>query len=512
MALTILLLLLFTVLLLAYGWRNRYFLYFALLVLAAALSMLSLTVEIAKVSNYLVPANYLIRPLETRLYALFHFGFALPLSTLLLLRNVGIAVYFGGIVCFVQSFSSSIRLDSTVSSRRRLSLRYVPLIGFPALFFVFYHPQTAFFLFHLYHGGRMPHLDRVIGILDAAMTAGVLLYLLWPVLFLLINYRKGRMTLLSGYLLRLAVALFVLNTSFFIMFFTGVFRVSCDDVLRYGFWRFSLPTQIPVFYSSVLPFFTFAVIAAVFLMLMHLHDDHLFNFIKFHGIRKNLNALYANVRNVMHSEKNLLFTIRILAQDALDSDPDGPQAEKLQKILNLCSRNMDDLTRTLYDAHDMNVNTMRNDFVSAVETAIADLRIPENIRIERNYSCETLPLFFDMYHMVHAISNVLSNSLDALSGVEREEPTISLDLYASRNWVYFSVWDNGCGIPARILHKVDRPYVSTKNKKNSWGIGLSYVYSVIRAHYGQMRIRSREGEYTRVEILLSRTRRRRKKP
>ena len=46
----------------------------------------------------------------------------------------------------------------------------------------------------------------------------------------------------------------------------------------------------------------------------------------------------------------------------------------------------------------------------------------------------------------------------------------------------------------------------TKNKKNSWGIGLSYVFSVVRAHYGQMHIRSRQGEYTRVEILLPRTR------
>ncbi len=111
--------------------------------------------------------------------------------------------------------------------------------------------------------------------------------------------------------------------------------------------------------------------------------------------------------------------------------------------------------------------------------------------------------------MTHAISNVLNNSLDALEAAKRPDPTIRLNLYASRSWIYFSVWDNGCGIPRKILHKVEQPYVSTKNKRNSWGIGLSYVFTVARAHYGQMHIRSRQGSYTQVEILLPRSRKRR---
>lgn len=509
MALTILLLLVFSALLLLYGWRNRYFVFFALLVLATALSMFTLTVEVAKASNYLVPANYLVRPVETRLYESLHRFISLPLSTLMILRNLGIILYFGGIVCFVQSFSSSVRLDSGLSSRRRLSIRYVLLVGFPAVFFLFYHPQTAFRLFRLYHSKGAPSIEGLVRAAHTVMSGCVLLYLLWPALFLLINYRKGRMTLLSGFLLRLAVTLLLLNVSFFILFFTGVFRPSCRDALQYGFWRFTLPTHLPVFYTSVLPFLSFAVMVSVFVMLMHLHADYLFSFLKSRGIRKNLNALYANVRNVMHSEKNLLFNIQILAQDAKRSESAAEKEEKLQRIVELCQRNMDDLTRTLNDAHDMNVNAMRSDFIQAVEDAIAQLRLPESVRMERNYSCDTLPLFFDTYHMTHAIGNVLSNSLDALAAVQRPDPTIRLELHVSHSWVYFSVWDNGCGIPPDILRKVEQPFVSTKKKKNSWGIGLSYVFSVVRAHYGQLRIQSKQGRYTRVEILLPRAQKRR---
>lgn len=506
MSLTILLFLIFTLLLLIFSWRNRYLMLFAALVVSMTLSMFTLTVEISKISNYLVPANYLIRPLETRMYALCHSLTSIPLSTLMILRNAGIVAYFGGIVCFVISFNNGLRLDNK-SSAHRLRLWYIPLIGLPILFYLLYHPQTAYQVFRLYHTVDFAKRDtvaRLLGIADVVMTICVIIYLLWPILFLLINYRRGRITLLSDFLLRIAGALLVLNITFFILFFTGVFRVSCADAIQYGFWRFTLPTQIPMFYTSVLPIVTFILLVIVFATLARLHADHVFSFFKSRGIRKNLNALYTNVRNVLHSEKNLLFTIRILAQDALDQKDEEERRTKIQKILDLCSQNMDDMTRTLNDAHDMSMSSMMNDFIQAVETALSNQRIPENVLITRSYPSDTLPLFFDMYHMTHAISNILSNSLDALAAAKPESPEIRLTIYTSRNWVYFSVWDNGCGIPPKILRKVEQPYVSTKKKKNSWGIGLSYVFSVTRAHFGQMRVSSKYHEYTLVELLFPR--------
>lgn len=513
MALTILLLLLFTVLLFACGWRNKYLILFALLVACMLLAMFPLTVEVSKISNYLVPANYLIRPLETHLYAFCRSMLHVSMSAITLIRNAGIVLYFAGIVWFVLSFSSSIRLDEERRVSRFKPLAYIPLIGFPILYFLFYHPQTAFRFFRAYHTASSPEkIQRLAGLLrtlDSFMTVCVLLYLIWPAAYLLINYRKRRMTFLSSYLLRLSIALLVLNLAFFMLFFTGIFRMSCQDVLQYGFWRFTMPTHMPVYYTTLLPAVMFIVLFTVFIILIRLHADYLLSFFKFRGIRKNLNALYANVRNVMHSEKNLLFTIRILAEDALRSPDEQQRNEKLRKITALCSSNMDDLTHTLNNAHEMNVSAMRSDFIQAVEEAIGSLQIPEGIRLERFYSKDSLPLFFDRYHMTHAVINILSNSLDALAAASPEQPQIRLNLYTSQKWVYFSVWDNGCGIPQKILHKVEQPYVSTKNKKNSWGIGLSYVYSVIRAHYGQMHIRSRQNEYTLVEILLPYSQKRR---
>ncbi len=506
MSLTILLLLLFSVLLLIYGLRNRYCLLFALLVISMTASMLMLMTDVARNSNYLVPANYLIRPVETRLYEMSRGLMHIPLSTQMVIRNGGITAYFVGIVFFVLSFSGSVRLDE--GSIRGRPGQYVFLIALPLMFFVFYHPQTAYLFFLRHHASGAPSAaETLLRALDAGMTGCVAACLLWPVVFLLVNYRRGRMTFLSDFLLRMAVPLMVLNISFFLLFFTGIFRPSCDDVLRCGFWRFSMPVQMPAFYTTVLPFVSFILLVAMFVSLLQLHADYVLSFFKFRGIRRNLNSLYANVRNVMHSEKNLLFTVRILADEALAAEDGEARRQALERIRSLCSQNMDDLTRTLRDAHEMNLNTMRSDFIGAVESAVEQQHIPAGVRITRAFPGDSLPLIFDMYHMTHAISNILSNSLEALAASGREDPQIVITVYSSRRWVYFSVWDNGCGIPKKLLHKVEQPHVSTKNKKNSWGIGLSYVFSVVRAHYGQMHITSRQDEYTRVEILLPCTRR-----
>ena len=511
MSLTILLLLLFTVLLLLYGWRSKYFLLFAFLVFSTAFSMLTLMMDIARNSNYVVQDVFLIGPLETRLYALCRLLLRFPLSTLLILRNTGIVAYFGGIVCFVLTFSGSARFDQENS--RRQPWQYILIGLFLLLFFLFYHPQTAYGFYRWIHTlpseGERHSAITLLHILNTLMTGCVFAYLLWPVLYLLYVWHRGRTTFLAHYLLHLAVPFLILNISFFTLFFTGIFRPSCEDVLQNGFWRFSMPTRMPVFHSTVLPIVSFIVLVTMFIPLMRLHADYALNFFKSRGIRRNLDALYSNVRNVMHSEKNLLFSIRILAQDALDQEDITIKEEKLNKIIDICNESMDNLAQTLNNAHEMSVSTMRNDFIQAVETAISQVQIPPNVRIVRSFPSETLLLFFDLYHMTHAISNVLSNSLDALDAAKPESPEIRLDIFTSRSWVYFSVWDNGCGIPPKILHKVEQPYVSTKKKKNSWGIGLSYVFNVIRAHYGQMHISSKQNEYTQVEILLPRSRKRR---
>ncbi|MDF2485472.1 MAG: ATP-binding protein, partial [Herbinix sp.] len=92
--------------------------------------------------------------------------------------------------------------------------------------------------------------------------------------------------------------------------------------------------------------------------------------------------------------------------------------------------------------------------------------------------------------------------LEAIHIKVGEDNRILITVDSSKEWIYLSIEDNGCGIPKKNLKKIFTPYFSTKSKQNNWGMGLSYVFRVITAHYGHVRIKSRKGEYTNVEILL----------
>ena len=501
--------LLFSLLLLLWDYRNKYYLLFILMMLGMSVAMTTLLVEISKISNYLVPANFIYGTLETKIYRLLNSFFRIPLSSVMTLRNTGIVMYLTAIVFFVFSFHNSIRHNMSEKSKKAAWPRYALLASYPVLFFVFYHPETAYALYvqhHMLQGASTPLLVRMLPALDMMMTSLALIYLAYPIVYLLRNYLKNSITFFSEQLVSLAVSLGLLNLIFFSMFFTGEFRPSAGNVFQYGFWRYQLSTQVPVLYTTFLPIIALVILAFVFFIVIRFHTDNLLNGFKARGIRRNLNALYSNVRNVMHSKKNLIFNIRILAQGAMENNGSAEGREQLQQILDICDANLSDITRTLNNIHNMNVRAMNHNFIDAIEGALLEQSNPENVVIEKHFQQDNIPLRFDLYQITEAIGNIIGNSLEALAASEQEHPKITLTVYTSNSWVYFSASDNGCGIPKRLLKKVFRPYVSTKNKKNSWGIGLSYVFSVVKAHYGHIRIRSRQGAYTTVELLLPRDR------
>jgi two-component system NtrC family sensor kinase len=68
--------------------------------------------------------------------------------------------------------------------------------------------------------------------------------------------------------------------------------------------------------------------------------------------------------------------------------------------------------------------------------------------------------------------------------------------------VTISVSDNGPGIPASALDKIFQPFFTTKPTGKGTGLGLSLSYDIIKAHGGEIRVNTKEGEGTEFIILL----------
>jgi signal transduction histidine kinase len=68
--------------------------------------------------------------------------------------------------------------------------------------------------------------------------------------------------------------------------------------------------------------------------------------------------------------------------------------------------------------------------------------------------------------------------------------------------VLISVKDNGNGIPRHILDKIFQPFFTTKPTGQGTGLGLSLSYDIVKAHGGELKVETKEGEGSEFIILL----------
>jgi signal transduction histidine kinase len=132
--------------------------------------------------------------------------------------------------------------------------------------------------------------------------------------------------------------------------------------------------------------------------------------------------------------------------------------------------------------------------------------LDHGISIVRKLSGNLPSIFGDPNQLEQVFLNLISNARDALddSGARKKELIITSSLSEDGGppSVVVSVKDTGVGIPSEILEKVLEPFFSTKPVGKGTGLGLSLCFSIIEAHRGKLEIKSKQGEWTEVRIIL----------
>jgi len=77
---------------------------------------------------------------------------------------------------------------------------------------------------------------------------------------------------------------------------------------------------------------------------------------------------------------------------------------------------------------------------------------------------------------------------------DKYEPTVSVSTKKIGDKVLISVKDNGSGIPQKVLEKIFQPFFTTKPTGQGTGLGLSLSYDIIKAHGGELKVETKEGE------------------
>jgi len=483
------------------NYRNKHSIFFAAMSLSIAFCAFSLIIQIRRYSIYTPLQIYTFRWLGTDFIAAVNNFMPLTLSRVLIIENIGV-VLFQLTSVFSLYFCSRFEKHNGFKKKQIVRLLMTVSLILSSFYFIFFSPGVGLQIFLAQYRINMPIGDLIVSVsrwVFLILTLFVYIIPLFPIAYLLYAYRKNNLTIFLRQFLELILTLSLFNILFFIII--APYTKSWNEVLRTGFWlnlsRVVLPPQnlvlIPIILTGLLFFLFFLMIS---------FKVRSFDFFRESSIKKKLEIMPHNLQDALHSEKNIIFNLKILAEAALDEygTPEGKQ--KLERLLEVNNAHMDFLNQGINAIKDTRVKTMKRDFIEAVETAMQSSSISNEIKVSKKFPSKGVFCNYDSYHIVQAIGNLLENASEALIG--KQDAKIDITLEISDDWLLFSVWDNGKGIPVKKLREIFRPYFSMKGKLNNWGLGLSYVQKVIKAHFGYIRIKSEPEKWTKVEILLRR--------
>jgi signal transduction histidine kinase len=103
--------------------------------------------------------------------------------------------------------------------------------------------------------------------------------------------------------------------------------------------------------------------------------------------------------------------------------------------------------------------------------------------------------------------NLYNNAFYAVSEKSKQSipgyhPTVSVSTKKEADKILISVKDNGDGIPQKIVDKIFQPFFTTKPTGEGTGLGLSLSYDIVKAHAGEIKVVTKEGEGSVFTIQL----------
>ncbi|MFI5362099.1 MAG: nitrogen regulation protein NR(II) [Elusimicrobiota bacterium] len=204
---------------------------------------------------------------------------------------------------------------------------------------------------------------------------------------------------------------------------------------------------------------------------------------------------------VAHEIRNPLATIVMAARAAAYADITREEHDQVLEVLTVETNR---LTRTLTDllhfAKPCEPILKRGSLNAAVREVLnsvkADPIAAGKIEIVEAFDANLPEIPFDADQMHQVLWNLVCNAIQALGGAGRVEVSTEARLAD----VVVSVKDDGPGIPAENRERIFLPFFTTKTQGT--GLGLAASRRIVRAHGGDIQVKSGPGRGSRFSVVL----------
>ena len=171
----------------------------------------------------------------------------------------------------------------------------------------------------------------------------------------------------------------------------------------------------------------------------------------------------------------------------------GTHIERVLQIAQLDKENLK-LSKDMVDVH-----VVLRDLLTEFKLRFDDA----NASVSTSFEASRSDIRADHGHIISVFSNLLDNAIK----YRREVPLeIALRTFVQKDSIYVEITDNGIGMSSADQKKIFTKFyrVSTGNIHNvkGFGLGLSYVKTIVEAHKGEISVKSELNKYTSFLVKL----------
>lgn len=218
------------------------------------------------------------------------------------------------------------------------------------------------------------------------------------------------------------------------------------------------------------------------------------------------------INNMTHEFKTPIFSIS-LASKTLGKSSAITNSEKLSSYLKLIENENGRLKNQVdkvlqialldsgnfqLDKKNINLHQLIRSVVKSFELILSEKN--GSLKLDLNSESETL--YADETH----ISNIIYNLVDNAMKYTGETPEICISTESSDEGISLTVKDNGIGMDVEaqkyVFDKFYRAPTGNIHNVKGFGLGLSYVKSIVDAHKGDIRLHSKVNQGTEFTVFL----------
>ena len=239
--------------------------------------------------------------------------------------------------------------------------------------------------------------------------------------------------------------------------------------------------------------FTLIIFAAFFITLRALINQ------------KKLSEIKSDfINNMTHEFKTPLATIS-LAVDALKNEKvihDRTKMDYFSGIIKDENKRMNKQVETilqaaLLDKQEIQLNERPVHAHELINAAINNIKLPlaeKEGTLETHLDASNDLIMGDEVHLINIINNLLDNAIK----YSKENLKIKLTSQNVNGYLRIKIEDNGIGMNKETLHRIFekfyRAHTGNIHNVKGFGLGLSYVKSIIDAHHGKIKAESAPGK------------------